>query len=148
MGTLDGNLIAIDARDGRLLWTTPLGRPEAGYAVTGAPLVVKDKVITGPAGGEYGISGFLAAYDAATGRQVWRFNTVPHPGEPGHDTWAGDSWKHGRRFDLERRHLRPRRPTPSSGASAIPVPTGTERCGRRQPVHQFGHRARRRHGTS
>ncbi|MEO8484668.1 MAG: PQQ-dependent dehydrogenase, methanol/ethanol family [Acidobacteriota bacterium] len=95
MGTFDGNLIAIDARDGRLLWTTALGRPEAGYAVTGAPLVVKDKVITGPAGGEYGISGFLAAYDAATGREVWRFNTVPHPGEPGHDSWSGDAWKTG-----------------------------------------------------
>jgi alcohol dehydrogenase (cytochrome c) len=95
MGTLDGNLLAIDARDGRLLWTTPMGRPEAGYAVTGAPLVVRDKVIAGPAGGEYGISGFLAAYDAATGRQVWKFNTVPQPGEPGHDTWAGDSWQHG-----------------------------------------------------
>ena len=95
MGTIDGNLIALDARDGRLLWTTPVGRPEAGYALTGAPLVVKDKVITGPAGGEYGISGFLAAYDAATGKQVWKFNTVPQPGEPGHETWAGDSWRHG-----------------------------------------------------
>lgn len=95
MGTFDGSLIAIDARDGRLLWTTTLGRPEAAYAVTGAPLVVKDKVIIGPAGGEYGISGFLAAFDAATGREVWRFNTVPHPGEPGHDTWTGDAWKTG-----------------------------------------------------
>lgn len=95
MGTIDGNILALDARDGRLLWTTPVGRPEAGYAVTGAPLVVKDKVITGPAGGEYGISGFLAAYDAATGRQVWKFNTVPQPGEPGHETWPGESWRRG-----------------------------------------------------
>jgi alcohol dehydrogenase (cytochrome c) len=95
MGTLDGNLIALDARDGRLLWTTALGRPEAAYAVTGAPLIVKDKVITGPAGGEYGISGFLAAYDAATGKQVWKFNTVPHPGEPGNETWGGESWRTG-----------------------------------------------------
>jgi alcohol dehydrogenase (cytochrome c) len=95
MGTIDGNLIALDARDGRLLWNTPIGRPEAAYSVTGAPLIVKDKVITGPAGGEFGISGFLAAYDASTGKEIWRFNTVPHPGEPGHETWAGDSWQHG-----------------------------------------------------
>jgi alcohol dehydrogenase (cytochrome c) len=95
MGTLDGNLLALDARDGRLLWTTQVGRPEAAYAVTSAPLVVKDKVVIGPAGGEFGISGFLAAYDAATGKQVWKFNTVPHAGEPGNETWAGESWKTG-----------------------------------------------------
>lgn len=95
MGTIDGNLVAIDARDGRPLWTAPVGRPEAGYSVTVAPLVVKDKVIVGPAGGEYGISGFLAAYDPATGKQLWKFNTVPTPGEAGHETWAGESWKHG-----------------------------------------------------
>jgi alcohol dehydrogenase (cytochrome c) len=95
MGTIDGNLVAIDARDGHPLWTTQVGRPEAGYSVTVAPLVVKDKVIVGPAGGEYGISGFLAAYDPATGKQLWKFNTVPVPGEPGNETWADDSWKHG-----------------------------------------------------
>jgi alcohol dehydrogenase (cytochrome c) len=95
MSTIDGNLVGIDARDGRLLWTTPIGRPDQGYSGTVAPLVVKDKVIIGPAGGEYGISGFIAAYDAATGKQIWKFNTVPQPGEPGHDTWSGDSWKTG-----------------------------------------------------
>ena len=62
MGTIDGNLIALDTRDGHTMWTTPIGRPEAGYSVTVAPLIVKDKVIAGPAGGEYGISGFLSAY--------------------------------------------------------------------------------------
>jgi alcohol dehydrogenase (cytochrome c) len=95
MGTIDGNLVAVDARDGRLLWTTPIGRPEAGYSVTVAPLVVKDKVIVGPAGGEYGINGFLAAYDPQTGKQIWKFRTVPEPGEAGNETWAGDSWQHG-----------------------------------------------------
>ena len=62
--------------------------------MTLAPLVIKDKVIVGTAGGEYGIRGFIAAYDAATGKEAWRFNTVPRPGEPGHETW-GDGWKHG-----------------------------------------------------
>ena len=95
MSTIDGNLVGVDARDGRLLWTTPIGKPEQGYSGTVAPLVVKDKVIVGPAGGEYGISGFIAAYDPVTGKQIWKFNTVPQPGEPGHDTWAGDSWKTG-----------------------------------------------------
>jgi len=95
MGTIDGNLIALDARDGHQIWSTVLGKPEAGYSVTLAPLVVKNMVIAGPAGGEYGISGFLAAYAAETGKEVWRFNTVPKPGEPGHETWPGDSWMHG-----------------------------------------------------
>jgi alcohol dehydrogenase (cytochrome c) len=95
MGTIDGNLVAIDARDGRVKWTTQLGKPEAGYSVTLAPLVVKNRVIAGPAGGEYGIRGFIAAYDPETGKQVWKFNTVPGPGEAGHESWAGDSWMHG-----------------------------------------------------
>jgi alcohol dehydrogenase (cytochrome c) len=95
MGTIDGNLLALDARTGNQIWMAPVGKPEAGYSVTVAPLVVKDKVIAGPAGGEYGISGFLGAWDAATGKELWRFNTVPHAGEPGNETWAGQSWVHG-----------------------------------------------------
>ena len=62
--------------------------------MTMAPLVIKDKVIVGAAGGEFGIRGFIAAYDAETGKEAWRFNTVPRPGEPGHETW-GRRWKHG-----------------------------------------------------
>jgi len=95
MSTIDGNLLALDARTGNQIWIVPVARPEAGYSATVAPLVVKDKIIAGPAGGEYGISGFLAAYDPATGKELWRFNTVPHPGEPGNETWAGQSWMHG-----------------------------------------------------
>ena len=95
MGTIDGNLLALDARDGHVMWMTPVGRPEAGYSVTVAPLIVKDKVIAGPAGGEYGISGFLSAYSVETGKEMWRFNTIPQPGEPGHESWENDAWKHG-----------------------------------------------------
>ena len=95
MATLDAHLIAIDAKTGHAIWNKQIANPEAGYAATLAPLIVKDKVIIGTAGGEYGIRGFIAAYDAKTGNEAWRFYTIPGPGEPGHETWAGDSWMHG-----------------------------------------------------
>ncbi|HEY1343081.1 MAG TPA: PQQ-binding-like beta-propeller repeat protein [Bryobacteraceae bacterium] len=97
MNTLDMHVIAIDAKSGRELWKTEMYDYTAagGYAATGAPLVVKDKVIVGMAGGEHPVSGFLDAYDAATGKRVWRFHTIPQPGEPNFGTWAGDSWKTG-----------------------------------------------------
>jgi alcohol dehydrogenase (cytochrome c) len=95
MATLDAKLVALDAATGMVLWTTVIADARAGYSSTGAPLVVKDKVITGIAGGEFGIRGFIDGYDAATGARVWRFDTVPGPGAAGHETWAGDSWKTG-----------------------------------------------------
>jgi alcohol dehydrogenase (cytochrome c) len=95
LATLDAQLVALDAATGVVQWTTQIADPGEGYSSTGAPLVVKGKVITGIAGGEYGIRGFIDAYDAATGARAWRFNTVPGPGEPGNETWAGDSWKTG-----------------------------------------------------
>jgi len=95
MGTIDARLIAIDAKGGRPIWSVQVADPKLGYSLTHAPLVVKDKVIVGLAGAEYGIRGFIAAYDAATGKEAWRFNTIPGPGEPGHETWTGDSWQHG-----------------------------------------------------
>jgi alcohol dehydrogenase (cytochrome c) len=95
MGTTDAHLIAIDAKTGKLQWDTQVAVAKQGYAITHAPLIVKDKVIIGTAGGEYGIRGFVAAYNAATGKEVWRFHNVPEPGEPGNNTWSGDSWQHG-----------------------------------------------------
>src|SRR5213083_868867 len=97
MATIDARLIAVDAKNGRELWNVAVAKPESGYAMTLAPLVVKDKVIVGTAGGEYGIRGFLAAYDAKTGKEVWRFYTIPGPGEPGHETWPANTnaWQHG-----------------------------------------------------
>ena len=95
LGTLDSHLVALDARTGRVRWDAVVADYKIGYAITVAPLAVKDKVIVGVSGGEYGIRGFLDAYDAKTGKRVWRFWTVPGPGEPGHETWEGESWKTG-----------------------------------------------------
>lgn len=97
MNTLDMHVVAVDAKSGRELWKTKMFDHTAagGYAAPGAPLAIKDKVIVGMAGGERGVSGFLDAYDAATGKHLWRFNTIPQPGEPSFGTWAGDSWKTG-----------------------------------------------------
>ena len=95
MGTLDAHLIAIDAVTGQPLWKTAVADVSLAYSITMAPLVVKDKVIVGVGGGEFGIRGFIAAYDVETGEQAWRFYTIPGPGEPGHETWEGDDWEHG-----------------------------------------------------
>jgi alcohol dehydrogenase (cytochrome c) len=95
LGTIDARLVALDTKNGKPLWNVQVGNPEEGYAVTHAPLVIKDKVIVGMAGGEYGIRGYIAAFDVHTGKEVWRFHTIPGPGEPGNETWKGDSWKRG-----------------------------------------------------
>jgi alcohol dehydrogenase (cytochrome c) len=91
------HLVAVDAKSGRELWKTDIHDYAAddGYAATGAPLIVKDKVIVGMAGGEHPVSGFLDAYDAHTGKLAWRFHTIPQPGEANFGTWPGDSWKTG-----------------------------------------------------
>jgi alcohol dehydrogenase (cytochrome c) len=94
-GSLDGYLVAINANDGRVIWQTPVVSSSDGYSITGAPLVVNRSVVVGIAGGEFGIRGFLAAYDASTGQQQWRFNTIPGPSEVGHETWENDAWRTG-----------------------------------------------------
>ena len=95
MGTLDAHLLALDPKTGSVIWDVEVEDYKTGHSVTLAPLVVKDMIIVGMAGGEYGVRGFLDAYDAETGKRKWRFYTIPGPGEPGNDTWAGDSWKTG-----------------------------------------------------
>jgi alcohol dehydrogenase (cytochrome c) len=95
MGTLDAHVIALDAKTGNLVWDVNTADYSKGYSITLAPLVIKNFVIIGVSGGEYGIRGFIDAYDAATGQRKWRFCTVPGPDEPGHETWEGDSWKIG-----------------------------------------------------
>lgn len=95
-GTLDGQLIALDAKSGTPVWIDHVApNYAAGYSLTMAPLIIKDKVVTGVAGGEFGIQGYIVAFDAETGKEAWRFNTIPGPGEPGHETWQGDSWQRG-----------------------------------------------------
>ncbi len=95
MATLDGHVIALDRVTGNVVWDATAADSRQAYVFTGAPLLVRNKIIVGVAGGEYGVRGFIDAYDVETGRRAWRFNTVPGPGEPGHETWAGDSWKTG-----------------------------------------------------
>jgi alcohol dehydrogenase (cytochrome c) len=94
MGTLNSHLIAVNAKNGTLLWDTTV-TTTAGYPITVAPLIVHDKVIIGTAGGDGPIRGFLVAYDAKTGKEVWRFYNIPGPGEAGNETWSGESWKTG-----------------------------------------------------
>ena len=94
-GTLDAHLVALDAKSGALRWKTKVAENKLGYSITAAPLAIDGKIIVGISGGEAGIRGFLDAYDAETGERAWRSHTIPAPGEPGNDTWGGDSWKTG-----------------------------------------------------
>ena len=95
MSTLDAHLVGIDARTGNLLWDSEVAEHSAGYSKTAAPLIVKDKVVTGIAGGEYGIRGFIDAYNAETGALDWRTDTIPGPDNPDVRTWSGESWRTG-----------------------------------------------------
>jgi quinohemoprotein ethanol dehydrogenase len=97
VGLLDGYLIALDQKTGELVWETQVAEWEKGYTVTSAPLYWDNKLYIGVAGGEYGIRGFLAAYDAKHGREIWKNYNIPAPGEPGSDTWPddNDAWMSG-----------------------------------------------------
>src|SRR6202166_3831735 len=96
LGTLDAHVIALDTKTGNVVWDVISADYRKGYSYTVAPLALKNLVVMGVSGGEYGIRGFIDAYDATTGDGKWRFYTVPGPGEAGHESWEGDSWKTGR----------------------------------------------------
>ena len=93
--TLDANVIALDAKTGKELWRKNAINFKTGYSMTVAPLVADGVVITGVSGAEFGIRGFIDGWDPNTGKHLWRTYTIPGPGEPGHDTWKGDTWKLG-----------------------------------------------------
>jgi len=95
MTTLDAHVIALDLKTGKPVWDVPLIDYRMGYSSTAAPLVVKDKLIVGMAGGEFATRGFLDAYSLSDGKRLWRFNTIPAPGEPGGDTWPAGHFERG-----------------------------------------------------
>jgi len=93
---MDATVVALDAKTGKEVWTTKVEDYAHGYYMSLAPLVVDGKVILGTSGGELGVRGFVVAYDAETGKELWKTFMVPAPGEPGSETWPkGDQWKTG-----------------------------------------------------
>jgi len=95
MATSDAKVVALDARTGRVVWDKAVEDYNGGYYMTMAPLAARGKIMVGVSGGERGIRGFVVALDAETGSEVWKTYTIPGPGEPGHESWPGDSWKTG-----------------------------------------------------
>ena len=95
METDNAHLLCLDAKSGSVLWDVAYASWNKNYGATSAPLVVKDKVLVGTSGGDDGVRGFVAAYDAQTGKLAWRFWTIPAPGEVGSQSWPGDSYLHG-----------------------------------------------------
>jgi alcohol dehydrogenase (cytochrome c) len=95
METDNAHLLCLDARSGHLLWDVAYAEGNKNYGATSAPLVVKDKVLVGTSGGDDGVRGFLAAFDAQTGKDVWRLWTIPAPGEFGSESWPGEMYLRG-----------------------------------------------------
>jgi alcohol dehydrogenase (cytochrome c) len=95
METDNAHLLCLDARSGNLLWDVAYATGNKNYGATSAPLIVKNKVLVGTSGGDDGVRGFIAAFDADSGKEAWRFWTIPGPGEPGSSSWPGDLYMHG-----------------------------------------------------
>ena len=95
VATVDAFVVALDAETGRVVWEQAVEDYSRGYYMTLAPLVAEGKVMVGVSGGEFGIRGFVVALDAETGEEIWRRHTIPSPGEPGSETWPGETWRTG-----------------------------------------------------
>ncbi|MDE3169348.1 MAG: PQQ-binding-like beta-propeller repeat protein, partial [Acidobacteriota bacterium] len=95
VATIDAHLVCLNAKTGAMKWTSEIGNNAEGVAITQAPLAIDGKIIVGMGGGEAGLRGFIDAYDAKTGKRLWRLYAVPSAGEPGVESWEGDSWKYG-----------------------------------------------------
>ena len=95
VGTLDARLVSLDAATGAERWNVEVADNKVGFALTLAPLAIENKIIIGVSGAEAGVRGFVDAYDSATGERLWRFHTIPAPGDPGSETWQGDAWQTG-----------------------------------------------------
>ena len=145
MSTLDAHLVAIDARSGNLVWNTEVADYAAGYSKTAAPLVVKDQIVTGIAGGEYGILGVLDSYNAATGELEWRTHTIPGPDHPDNQSWAGDSWRTGGSPTWISRGVRPGSEPGLLGHRQPGTGLERRRADGRQSVCRLGARTQRRH---
>ena len=145
---MQATLVAIDAQTGGVIWEVESADYRVGYSNTVAPLIVKDMVVIGIAGAEFGTRDFIDAYDAETGERRWRFWTVPGPGEPGNETWGGGLLEARRRVDLDHGKLR-------SGAGPDLLGDGKSRPrpgwlspARRQPLQRLDGRSRRGHRTA
>ena len=95
VASIDAHLVALDAKTGAEKWSVEIGKNEDAVAITQAPLAINGKIIVGMGGGEGGLRGYIDAYDAKDGHRLWRLYTIPSAGEPGVETWEGDSWKYG-----------------------------------------------------
>jgi alcohol dehydrogenase (cytochrome c) len=95
LATTDDHLVALDAKTGKVVWDKKVQDYKKGQYMTLMPLIVDGKVYVGGSGGEFGVRGYIVAFDANDGKELWRTFTIPGEGEPGHDTWSGDDWKSG-----------------------------------------------------
>ena len=145
--TQNAHIIAVDAADGKTVWDKAYGDVRAGESATLAPLIIKDKVIVGSSGGEFGVRGHIDAFNLETGEHAWRCYTVPKPGEPGSDTWPadGEAWARGGANCWITGTYDPETESPVRGNRQPGAGLRRRRPRGRQPLHRQLRRGRSRH---